>query len=535
VTPAAHAVAVEGSGGDAEREGRDDVVLPRVRAAGVSKTFGRSRVLDGVDLTIAPGEVHALLGQNGSGKSTLIKILSGLYRPDAGSRLVVDGRDVPLPATPTQVMEEGLTFVHQSLGLIPGHSVTENIRLGALRRRRLGVLIDWKRERAAAEATLQRLQVDIDPDEIVDRLPMGARATVAIARALQTIVPGQGCVVLDESTQSLPRDTLPEFYATLGRLAAAGTSVLVVSHRLEEVTAIADRVTVLRDGRVVCGGEAVAGRSHAALAQQILGKELVNFRRPERAAGERTDDDVVRIRGARGRFLEPFDVDIHAGEIVGVTGPPEGGHEELPYLLAGVLGRRKNGGTIEIGGRPQRLGTSVPGVALVPADRLGAGLAETESALANLTLPRLRERRLPMIMRKGWQRREFRKACDQLDIKPDRADLPIASFSGGNQQKILLAKWLLDEPTLLVLHEPTQAVDVGARADILRAISDAAAAGAAVLLSSIEAEDLALVCDRVLVLDGGTVSRELRAPIEFDDFADPALTNPVLPEHPRSH
>jgi ribose transport system ATP-binding protein len=486
-----------------------------------------------VDLTIEPGEVHALLGQNGSGKSTLIKILSGVYRPDAGATLLVDGQDVPLPATPAQVMSEGLTFVHQSLGLVPGHSVTENIRLGALKRRRLGVLINWRYERRLAEETLERLQVEIDPNELVDRLPMGARATVAIARALQTIVPGQGCVVLDESTQSLPRDTLPEFYDTVRRLASAGTSVLIVSHRLEEVTTIADRVTVLRDGRVVSGSQPIAGRTHAELAQQILGKELVNFHKVER--NSEPSGKPVSIRGARGRFLAGVDFDIRPGEIVGVTGPPEGGHEELAYLLSGSLGASRSSGNVEIDGQKFGFSSPVPGVALVPADRLGAGLAEAESALANLTLPRLRRQRWSWILRGRWQRREFARAAELLDIKPNSPDLPVASFSGGNQQKILLAKWLLNDPELLVLHEPTQAVDVGARADILRAISAAASNGVPVLLSSIEAEDLALVCDRVLVLTNGEVSHELHAPFSIEDLADPTLTHQALGAPARSN
>jgi ribose transport system ATP-binding protein len=501
---------------------------PRLEMAGVSKSFGRNTVLRNVSLQVLPGEVHALLGQNGSGKSTLIKVLSGLYRPDPGATIKVDGVEVEQPVTPAAIMRRGLTFVHQSLGLIPGHSVNENVRLGTLSRRRMGALIDWSHERRLTEQTLQHLQADIDPDRLVDELHMGERATVAIARALQSIVPGQGCVVLDESTQSLSREVLPEFYETVRRLARAGTSVLIVSHRLDEVLELADRVSVLRDGELVAAGVEVADLSEALLARQILGRELVGFSKPETSTPTSTPGSkasVIRLRGVSGGALDRIDLDLVHGEIVGVTGSTESGHEELPYLLTGVE-RGHVTGTIEINGTTHPLaGRTVhdnldDGVVLVPSDRAGSGLAVAEDALRNLTLPRLRDAGRGRWLRRAWQRAEFDKACALLDITPRSAELPVSSFSGGNQQKILLAKWLLHDPALLVLHEPTQAVDVGARADILRAVSAAATAGAAVVICSIEAQDLALVCDRVLVLDEGRIACELSAPFTADDVLE---------------
>jgi len=491
---------------------------PRLEMVGVGKTFGRNSVLRDVSLQLRPGEIHALLGQNGSGKSTLIKILSGLYIPDAGAVIRVDGHEVEQPITPAAIMSKGLTFVHQSLGLIPGHSVMENVRLGALRRRRFGALIDWSYERRMAVDTLAHLRADIDPDRFVDLLHMGERATVAIARALQTIVPGQGCIVLDESTQSLSREVLPEFYETIRRLARAGTSVLIVSHRLDEVLELADRVTVLRDGQVVASGVEVAGLSEASLARRILGRELIGFTKPDTGPPEPgVPHGVVRFRGLRGKVLDGIDLEVARGEVVGVTGATEAGHEELPYVISGVAGGRV-GGSIEIDGVEHRLDDRTvadhlrAGVALVPSDRVGAGLAVGEEALTNLSLPRLRWPGRSRWLRSGWQKAEFDQACAMLDITPPEPSLVVSAFSGGNQQKILLAKWLLNEPTLLVLHEPTQAVDVGARADILRAISAAAARGAAVVISSIEAQDLTLICDRIIVLSEGRVARGLSSP-----------------------
>lgn len=504
-------------------------VAHRVEVSTLSKTFGRTRVLKDVHLAVRPGEVHGLLGQNGSGKSTVIKVLSGLYRPDPGARVLVDGQEIPQPITPTGISRRGLTIVHQTLGLLPGHSVTENIRLGQLRGRGWKRLIDWQHERSRAVETLQSMHADIDPDRLVDHLHMGQRATVAIARALQATVPGEGCIVLDESTQSLPREVLPDFYATVRRLADAGTSVLIVSHRLDEVLQLADRVTVLRDGAVAASALSTAGLSEPELAKVILGRQLVGFvphgktaTRP--AESEDADSgDAVRLEGVRGSTVAPLDLAIRRGEVVGVTGATESGFEELPYLVAGVR-PGDAGGALVIGSRRVDLAgagvttLTTAGVALVPADRANEGVALQLTALENLTVPRVRSRARHGLLRRGWQREEFDEACSWLSLTPPDPDLETASFSGGNQQKLLLAKWLLSRPTLLVLHEPTQAVDVGARADILRAVGRAADEGASVLLSSIEAQDLALVCDRVLVMSQGRVVREIRAPMTPDDI-----------------
>ena len=497
----------------------------RLEVSDLSKTFGRSRVLKHASIAVAPGEVHALLGQNGSGKSTLIKVLSGLHRPDPGAVVRIDGTEVPQPLTPAGISARGLTIVHQSLGLVPGHTVTENVRLGQLRGRGWSRLIRWSHERERAVAALAALHADIDPDRMVDQLPMGQRATVAIARAMQGIVPGRGCIVLDESTQSLPRDVLPGFYATVRRLAAQGTSILIVSHRLDEVLQLASRVTVLRDGEVTAAGAPTAGMSEAALARVILGRELVGFV-PHRRTAELRDAPApaARLRDVRGATVAGVDLEIAPGEVVGVTGATDSGSEELPYLVAGVRPAVAHGhlevaggGTVDLAGAGVSATTAI-GVALVPSDRANEGIAVTMTALENVTLPRVKRRAQRGLLRRGWQQREFDDACARLSVTPPEPDLEASAFSGGNQQKLLLAKWLLSRPALLVLHEPTQAVDVGARAEILRAVGRAADEGSAVLLSSIEAQDLALVCDRVLVLADGRIARELHAPMTADDI-----------------
>ena len=495
----------------------------RLAVRHLSKTFGPVKVLRDVSFTVQPGEIHGLLGQNGSGKSTVIKILSGLYRPDPGAEIAIDGDDVPQPITPSAISKRGLTIVHQSLGLLPGHTVTENIRMGQLRRHGWTRLISWSYERTQAVATLQSLHAKIDPDRLIDQLHMGQRATVAIARALQGIVPGQGCVILDESTQSLPREVLPDFYATVRRLAQAGTSILIVSHRLDEVLALADRVTVLRDGEVAAEGLSTAELTEARLAKVILGRKLVGFTPHGRSSAQPMHEDAVRIRGLTGELVTGVDIDLAPGEVVGLTGSTECGSDEVPYLLAGAL-QREAAGTVEIDGERLNLTrTNVEsaqraGIALVPADRANEGLAMTLTAMENVTVPRVKLRSGRGFLKGAWQRSEFQDACALLAVTPNDPDLVASSFSGGNQQKILLAKWLLGRPRVLLLHEPTQAVDVGARADILRAVGRAADAGTAVLLSSIEAQDLALVCDRVLVMRGGRVVRELHAPMSAEEI-----------------
>ena len=505
---------------DRDADGND---VPRLAVQSLSKTFGRVKVLRDVSFTVRPGEIHGLLGQNGSGKSTVIKVLSGLYRPDPGAGMTIDGNDVPQPITPSRISKSGLTIVHQSLGLLPGHTVTENIRMGQLRRRGWNGLISWSYERTQAAATLHALHATIDPERLVDQLHMGQRATVAIARALQGIVPGQGCVILDESTQSLPREVLPDFYEMVRRLARAGTSILIVSHRLDEVLQLADRVTVLRDGEVTANGLTTAGLTEAQLARVILGRQLVGFTPHGRSSTPPGRDKAVRIRGLTGQLVNGVDIDLNPGEVVGLTGPTECGSDEVPYLLAGAA-QRDAGGSVEIDGKRLNLpragvdSAQRAGIALVPADRANEGLAMTLTAMENVTVPRVKIRSERGLLKRDWQRSEFQDACDLLAVTPNDPDLVASSFSGGNQQKILLAKWLLGRPKVLLLHEPTQAVDVGARADILRAIGRAADAGTAVLLSSIEAQDLALVCDRVLVMEHGRLVREVHAPMTADEI-----------------
>jgi len=485
-----------------------------VEIRGLTKRFGRATVLSNVDLTISPGEIHALVGQNGSGKSTLIKILSGVYAADAGE-VSVGGQVFPNPVRPADLRHHNLAFVHQDLGLVDDLTVVENVRVGQYEPGHVSRNISWSRERRRAEETFKRLNAAIQLDGQVGSLQAGQRAVVAIARALQGQHPGTGCIVFDESTQSLPRETLPEFYDILRAIARSGTGILIVSHRLEEVMSLADRVTVLRDGELAAKGIAVSELSEARLSQLILGRELASGRIGA-AVGPETEQREVAFVATKlsGRVLRALSLEVRGGEVVGITGAGDCGMDEIPDVIAG---RAQNcSGQLTVGdqvfalpmGKPAALQSA--GLAVIPQNRMQDGLAGELSAMENVTLPRL-TRRSRLFLRRGWQQREFRSAVRAFGITPALPHAAAASFSGGNQQKLLISKWLLNSPKVLIAYEPTQAVDVGARLDILRALRSAANEGKAVVICSIEVQDLAAVCDRVMVL------RAERDPVELSD------------------
>ncbi|MEU2349542.1 sugar ABC transporter ATP-binding protein [Modestobacter sp. NPDC049651] len=509
---------------------------PTLSLRSVSKRFGPALVLDDVSLELHPGEIHGLVGQNGSGKSTLIKLLSGLHRADAGT-VVSRGGEHPLPLSVAQLDALGVAFVHQDLGLVESQTVLDNVRVGRYQRGRFSRAVRRGPEADAVRASLARLRSDIDPLALVASLPPADRALVAIARALQNAGAdddgaGSGVLVFDESTQSLPREVLTGFYATVRELAAAGTAILLVSHQLDEVIALTDRVTVLKDGRVAGAGIPTAQTSRREITRLMLGADADTQALHDAVPTSPGEDGLV-LRGVTSPTLHGLDLTVRAGEVVGITGTTGAGHDELPYVLAGVSPGR---GAVRVGGTEVQLAGADPralldaGVALVPQARAHQGLALVMTAQDNLSLPRLRDRSGRWRVTNGWQRDEFAWVVEHLGVTPPRGDLPVAAFSGGNQQKLLLGKWLVAGPRALVLHEPTQAVDVGARRDILRSVRAAAAAGAAVLVSSIDNEDLATVCDRVLVLEGGVVVGELTGPLTADQVLDAVFRTELTTE-----
>ncbi|MFI6073886.1 sugar ABC transporter ATP-binding protein [Actinoplanes sp. NPDC051343] len=494
----------------------------RLRIEGVSVTFGRNRVLRDVGFEVGAGEIHALIGQNGSGKSTLVKVLTGLYAAEPGARVEVDGESLRLPVRPLEARSHGVAVVHQSLGLVPEMSVLENMRVGRLRAGRFTRRIQWKQEAAAAALMFDRLGRHVALDVPVHRLSEEDRATVAIARALQDTPEGGGLIIFDESTRALSRQSLEHFYDVLDGVVRAGTSALLISHRLEEVADVADRVTVLRDGEVVSAGLPVASQGPAGLAKLMLGRVLdeISSGGGHARAGQEPAAELADVVSGR---LDGVAVRVAPGEIVGLTGLADSGYDQVPYVLAGV--ERATAGKLVVAGGQVDLDHLTPvdaidaGIVLVPGDREGAGLAMEQTVCENAALPRTGGRGAWLMpIRRRAELAELTPWLERLDLRPRDPHAVVGKLSGGNQQKVVLAKWLSRGPKLLALHEPTQAVDVGAREVIVTAVKDAAAAGCGVLVASSDENELSMLCDRILVFSGGRVDQELCGPSRPDDI-----------------
>jgi ribose transport system ATP-binding protein len=488
---------------------------PVVALRNISKTFGGVRALHHVDLTIRRGEVHGLLGENGSGKSTLIKILSGFHAADRGGRLEINGRTVSLPLHPGQFRSLGMSFVHQDLGLVRSLSVLENLLVGNLSSQRRWRL-SWARERRRAEETFKAFGLELDPRAKVSDLRPTDRALLAIVRAVEEIRAHtaddgsqRGLLVLDEPTVFLPASDRDELFSIVREIAATRASILFVSHDLDEILEITDRVTVLRDGKVR-GTVATAQVSNDVLVEMIVGRRLgaLSIEREQAKARQ-----AISISGLTGRYARDVSLMVREGEVLGLTGLLGSGFEEIPYCLFGA--RSASAGRVEVDGKTYDLRGMSPsralaaGIALIPADRQRDGSVGSLSVGDNVTVPVLHKYRSRVGLNRSRMQSDARKLLEQFDVRPPDPRLKYGSLSGGNQQKAMLAKWLQTKPSLLLLHEPTQGVDVGARQQIFQLTRKAAADGTAVVCVSTDYEQLAAVCDRVVVFGRGRVAREL--------------------------
>jgi ribose transport system ATP-binding protein len=483
---------------------------------GVSKTFTRTRALSSVSMTIEPGEVHALLGQNGSGKSTLIKILSGYHAPDPGGGIRVEGQDLPLQS-PVQSYRLGCRFVQQDLGLVSTLSVLDNMALGSGFPTQLGT-IKGKATYKQAKTDLERLSLDIDPRALVATLSASERTGVAIARALREDpqYPAR-LLVLDEPTATLPVDEVDHLLDRVSAMAATGVGVLYVTHHLGEVFRVAHKVSVFRDG-VVVGAGPVKDFDHAAIVQLLAGEELLaeeteSRREKTDRAAKRDHETVFEIKDLRAGSLAGVSLSVETGEIVGIAGLAGSGRDSVLGASFGALPR--------IAGEVTLKGESLPagrpdvaigrGIAYLAPDRKIGGGVMTMSARENLTLPDLKPFWKGLRLRRGSETKRTRDWFERLSVRPANAvNDPLSIFSGGNQQKILFGKWLSQEPSVFLLDEPTQGVDVGAKADLHRELLNAAENGAAVIVSSSDLEELADLCDRVLVIVDGRIGAELK-------------------------
>ena len=494
-----------------------------VSGVGLCKSFAGVRALDSVDIQVGRGDIHALLGANGSGKSTLVKVLTGVHQPDRGEISVGPAHGLPAIVSPHQAGQLGVAVVHQEAPLIDTMTIAECIALFRGYPARGGRVL-WGRLHAETAEMLARFGVRVDPRMLAGKLSPAERALVALVIALDRVKTGLELLILDEVTASLQEDQARSFLDRVSAIAAAGTPVLMVTHRLAELHGRATQVTVLRDGKVVHAAPAGEADDHALIGHMV-GRRAVPV---AGAAGTTSGGSVRRLWGTSapagaapalrevvldvahlaGRFMEDVNFTVRRGEIVGVAGLVESGIAELPQMLGGLAPRRA--GSITIGGhalsaRPTPREAIGAGLALLPVDRLRSGGVATLPMTDNALLPRLGR----YWHAESRERDVMARLIEGLDVRPPVPATLFGRLSGGNQQKVLLGKWLLMRPSVLVLEDPTSGVDPNARAKIFEVLRDAAREGVGILFLSTEPEQLADMCGRVLVLRDGGVAAEL--------------------------
>ena len=481
---------------------------PLARLKAIGKRFGPVQVLEGVDLEIRGGEVLVLAGENGAGKSTLIKILGGVYT-DYDGTVEVNGQPVR-PRTPLEANGLGITVIYQELSLVPSMSVADNIFLGRPRLR-LG-LVDDERQRREAQLLLDRLGIAIDVRQRVEDLPVAQQQLVEIAKALAR---DARVIVMDEPTSSLNAPEVEKLFALVDDLKAQGCGIIYITHKMEEIQRVADRITVLRDGRPA-GTAAARDLPAEKLIQWMVGREMAQqFPRH----GARRGAECLRLEkfsvpgkaGSERRTVDEVSLTVHAGEILGLAGLQGSGASELLLGLFGAYGTAVEGKAL-LAGRPLEMRSPRHSiqqrVALLTNDRKATGLVLTESIIANATLARL-----PELSPGGWRRpAEERSTAEglarQLSLRAASLDLETSALSGGNQQKVALAKWLATSPALLLLDEPTRGIDVGAKREIYELINQLTDRGMAILLITSELPELLALSDRIAVMHRGRVTAE---------------------------
>ncbi|NLT07229.1 MAG: sugar ABC transporter ATP-binding protein [Solirubrobacterales bacterium] len=477
---------------------------------GLSKTFPGQKALDAVDFDLRPGEVHALIGQNGSGKSTLIKVLAGYHQPDPGATATVAGEPFTLGSA-ASAFAAGLRFVHQDLGLVPALGALDNLALGRGYSKGATGTISWREEAERGRRTLRQLGYDFNLKTPVSRLSASERTGIAIARALEDWSDTVKVLVLDEPTASLPAAEAERLFEVVRNVRDSGVAVIYVSHRFAEVLDLSDRITVLRDG-VRVATTAASELDEGGLIELTIGRALKALEAAHEIPHQtRAGDPVLAVRGLSGRVVDGLDIDVHAGEIVGVAGVTGSGREEIADLVFGAAPR---GGEVIVHGEPvpaERPDACVRReMALVPSERLSKAALRDMTLRENVTIGRI----APFYNLIGLSKRAERAAADEwldkLDVVPRDSEARLITLSGGNQQKVMMARALRLEPRVLVLDEPTQGVDVGAKASIHEIVEEAAQGGAGVLVMSTESEELIGLCDRIVVLINGKALREFR-------------------------
>jgi rhamnose transport system ATP-binding protein len=468
----------------------------------VSKSFGAVAAVQGVSFALHAGEAHALVGENGAGKSTIVKMLAGVHRPDTGT-LAVDGEEVDF-AGPADAKAAGIAVIYQEPTLFPDLSVAENIGMGNQPLTRLRQ-IDRKAMNANAARLFTRLGVHLDPTRPARGLSIADQQLVEIAKALSSEA---RILIMDEPTAALSGVEVDRLFAVTRALRDEGAAIMFISHRFEEITALCQRVTIMRDGRHVCT-EPVADLSVDDMIRRMVGRDLsALFPKQDAAVGE----TVLEVEGlGREGVFRDVSFTVRAGEIVALAGLVGAGRSEVMQAVFGV--DRYDTGSVRFLGRPLKPGSPraamAAGMALVPEDRRQQGLVMELSVERNVTLPRSRALSRLGLLLGGSERREAKTWTSQLQTKLGRLSDPVGTLSGGNQQKVVLAKWLATNPKLLIVDEPTRGIDVGTKAEVHRLMSSLAARGLAVVMVSSELPEVLGMADRIVVLREGHVAAQL--------------------------
>jgi ribose transport system ATP-binding protein len=485
----------------------------------ITKAFGGVEALRGVDFALSAGEIRGLVGENGAGKSTLMKIIAGVHAEFTG-RFVLDGRETRFRSV-RDALAAGIAMVHQELSVAPDLTVAENVFLGAQPINRLG-FVQWRRMAREAGEQLARFGIDVDPLARLGDLPIGLQQLIEIARVLSS---GARIIILDEPTSALSPPEVERLFATLRRLRDGGTSIVFISHFIEDILRVSDEVTVFRNGRKVAEAQA-ATTSKAALIEAMVGKG--------REALEETYTDDIRLPppGDRpvvldvsgvslARSLRDVSFDVRSGEVLGVYGFMGCGQSELARILFGKL--RPDQGTLVVGGDQKSFRSTADarraGIAFVPDSRRDM-LFHQEPVYKNISISIL-DRISSLFLKPSRERSVAARQVEELQIKPPTVELDLGMLSGGNQQKVALAKWLSYPPRLLVLSEPTRGMDVGAKNDVIHIIRHLRARGIAIIVLSTEPETVLSLADRIIVLKRGVVVRE---------FADESISKDLLLE-----
>ncbi|MDU8911420.1 sugar ABC transporter ATP-binding protein [Aestuariicoccus sp. MJ-SS9] len=477
---------------------------PALRLEGIVKTFPGVRALDGVSFTVMPGEVHALMGENGAGKSTLMKVLGGIYQPDEG-QIIVEEQPVVM-RSPLEAKAKGIVFIHQELSLADELTVAENIYLGELPRKRFG-LVDWGQLESQTNEILRKLKVGFDARTRVGDLSIANQQMVEIARALTV---DAKAVIFDEPTASLTDAEKVVLFDVIADLQKQGVGIIYISHRMEEIFKITDRISVLRDGNYR-GTLNTADTNEEDVTQLMIGRKLDLTRN---ASHHELGDVALEVRGLScGDLYKDVSFEVRRGEVLGFYGLVGAGRTEIAETLFGL--REPAGGTILLDGQETRINSPADaitkGISLVPEDRKGQGLVLGMNCRDNMTLPQVDDLKAGPFVADGAEIAIFDQYRDRLDIRTPGWKQQVGNLSGGNQQKIVIGKWLSMHPNVLIVDEPTRGIDVGSKSEIHKLIRDLAAQGYAVIVISSEMPEVLHVSDRIVAMYSGRIIRTFTA------------------------